>query len=313
MNRMKSRRHGPPLLIRPADALLPLALLIASLAGHGEGAKSLYKFTLFTRMLALGSAVGLRCAFSAQPSMRLARGSARLALGLQVVGGGVAALIWAFRGELSPWKLFMTVAGIGVNIEAVFYEYLRAAGEERSAALLHAITAALILGGTLTAVPDAPPVYLLTGSLISAAVGGVVAATIADGLGRAKYSIDLLRYTPRALLYCGLYPLTWVLLRRVPGLWVAESPTFAPLFVGLIPWLLWRTPFRRSALEARPMNRAAAVTLAACAAIVALCALPALSSLAPELPAAAVMAAAATLCALAVFSRIEWPGKTENN
>ncbi|MBR1559524.1 MAG: hypothetical protein IJ646_04710, partial [Clostridia bacterium] len=64
-------------MVRPADALLPLALLIVSALGRSDMAENVFIYTWLSRLFALASCRGLRQAFSEQPSMRKVTGSVK--------------------------------------------------------------------------------------------------------------------------------------------------------------------------------------------------------------------------------------------
>lgn len=287
-------------LLRPVDGLLPLSLFIAALAGAGE-ALTLYKYALAAAMLALGTAAGLRRAFSAQPSMRMVRGSVVVALALQPIGGALTAgAIYLKNGGMSPHTPWFAVAAALLNVEHVFYEYLYAAGSHREAALTRAATSSAVLAALLS--HDLKYIAAATGAgaLISAAVG-----LARGGPLKGKPNVQVLRSAPAALLQLALYPAAWAALRRVPQL-PLHSATAAPLFAGLILWTLSRSPFRRSALEARPFNRAMLVVLLSSALALALSQSPPVAALTPfPLAATALSLLLAALCSLAVYGNLE--------
>lgn len=294
-------------LLRPADGLLPLSLLVAALAG-GEEALRVYKYALVSALLALGTSVGLRRAFSAQPSMRKVRGSVAVALALQPLGGALAlAAAYLKNGGLPPASLWYATAAVFLNAEQVFHEYLYAAGAQRDAAITRSLTAALLLAALL----------LRDCRYIAAAAGAGVAIAASAGLARGgplkgKLNPQVLRAAPAAMLQLGLYPAAYAALRRVPELPLHSAATSAPLLAGLVLWTLSRSPFRRSALEARPFYRAMLAVLAGAVAALALWRVPAVSEavtarvpIAAEIPAVGVSLALAVVCAVVMYGNFE--------
>ena len=309
---MKQKRSSKMRLLRPTDAALPLAFLIAAIAGHGEAAAAICAAKLAAHTLGLSTAEGARIAFATQPSMRTARGTVKLALLLQCAGAvlcGVGA--WLFRGELSAVKLLLlTAAGLLMNIGHVFYEYLFAAGEKRSAVLCELLTAILLLAGMLMSpAPDLTSdatedvLYPLCASGIGALVSAVIGLAIGGGL-KGRLNPQVLKVAPRALLQSLLYPsLAVAAMLLVP--WVRLEPI--AFFAGLALYQLCRTPFRRSSLEGRTFNRAVIAIALFCAAAFGATRIPALGALPfiGLIGQCALMLLLAAACVMALFCSME--------
>ena len=261
MKPLKSHR-----LIRIADAFLPATLLIVTLLGRDAIATDLFLALMLVRLLALASSTGLRAAFALQPSMRYAQGSAAVALIAQVVGAAVALPVFGlFHSRALP----LIAAGLLLNIEHVFYEYMYAEGDGNSAILSRGITAALILTGLLLSCPPGrgmadpsiyAPVYLIVTSALAALVALAIGLSMGGSL-RAKLNLQVLKIAPMSLLQAALYPGLALLLTLYSGL---DVQTCAPLFAGLILYELMKTPFRRTPAEALPMNKALRILCGVC-------------------------------------------------
>lgn len=289
-------------LIRPSDALLPLALLASALAGRPDAALSLYKYALLTRLLSLATPLGLRRAFSAQPSMRMARGSVLAALPMQPLGFALALpLIYLLKGGVEDAAVIFAASGMCLNLEHIFYEYLFAAGEKYSAALLRALTSALTFGGLLLTSTAAGDGFfpcrletVLGACLLSALIAAVAGICFGGPLKRAAPNLRVLRASPWALAQCAVYPAALWALSKAPFSALRGLFTAVPLLAGLAVWHLWRTPFRRSALESRPMNAALAVISAISVAL----------TLVPGAKTAAIAVFVACACAFAMYGRV---------
>lgn len=315
MKRHMMRRR----LIRPADALLPLALATAALLGHGAAAVRLFVCLWGARLLGLSTAGSLPMAFARQPSMRDVQGSVKCALLMQLVGAALAACGLRLLGPewFKPEGLSFLGAGLLLDLEQVFYEYLYAAGDGSSAGVSRLITAALTFAGLCLSgtLPAAPAIAAAAALLASAAV----ALVIGGGL-KGKINLETLACAPSGLLRDALYPaafaaLALLLPRYAPD--IAAAPTLAnPLpwdasfFIGLAAYSLCRSPFRRTKSEARPMNVALLVTLAVSLAITVpallrpelLSGMPGLNGYRPtDLPVLGAAVLLACLCGFALF------------
>lgn len=270
-----------PKLFKPTDMLMPSALLIAALMGRGNVAFKLYLSLLAVRILGLSSAPGLRIAIARQPSMRYVQGSAILALGLQIIGAGIALLLSAVIPSLSL-DFPLILCGLLLNIEHVFYEYLYAMGDRPSAAQYRSVSAILTLSGLLLCVPPAGPGGASGGALTAFASGidhallivplalsaliGLIVALSLGGRPRPRFDRELLRIAPLSTLGSLLFPALCLI-----GMALLKIASPVPLFAGLTLCEACRTPFRRSPLEARPMNRALLACCAAAAVTSVLC------------------------------------------
>ena len=272
MKRRLIRRH----LVRPADALLPLAFAAAALLGHNATAVRLFVCLWGARLLGLSTAGSLPMAFARQPSMRDVQGSVKCALLMQFVGTALAAGLLRLLGPgwFEPAGLSLIGAGLLLNLEQVFYEYLYAAGDGSSAGVARLITAALTFAGLCLSdtLPAAPAIAASAALLASSAV----ALVIGGGL-KGRLSPTPLACAPSGLLRDALYhaafaALALLLPRYAPGIaavptWETSLPWDASFFIGLAAYSLCRSPFRRAKSEAGPMNVALLVTLAVTLAI----------------------------------------------
>ena len=270
----KPKRTSKYRLVRPADALLPGAFLLAGALGREAVAAQLCFFLIITRLAGLAAPIAARAAFAAQPSIRAVRGTVRTALLMQTAGGALTALILlaVFRGAMPadvPWQL---AGGLLLNIEHVFYEYLFAAGETGSARLCRGVTALLTFAGLMLTAPMSGgsalahvPGWTLAAAALSAGLAGGIGLSIGGGL-KGRLNRQLLRESPRALLQTALYPLAgWGILR------LCGVERAYPFFCGWIVYELCRAPFRRAPSESRAMNRALAAVAAAGALLALIC------------------------------------------
>ena len=329
---MKQRRTNHHLM-RPSDAILPGAMLVASILGYGGPAAQLYAAWFAVALLSLFACRGLRAAFAMQPSIRDVRGSVKCALLLALFGGAAAAgLSGLLPGGYAPGTLSLIGAGFLLNIEHIFYEYMYAAGEKRSAALSRGLTALFLLAGIIletsrkigstllftfqeirpeTAEIAAGTPFMLIAAGISALTAAVVGLAMGGGL-RGRWNGAVLRCAPRAALQTALYPAAAFLLFRL-----TDADSFAlSFFAGLTVYELCKTPFRRSPLESRQFNRALLIVGIAAALLGAVSALcgnaleaaftssPVLYDVAMEIQTACAAIFIAAICGFALFGSI---------
>ena len=246
-------------LLRLSDLFLPAAFLATSLLGRQEAALGLFVALYATKLCALASADALRATFATQPSMKYVQGSALIALVAQLPGAALALLILYLipgtRGLLP-----LVPCGMLLNIEHVFYEYLCAVGDKNSAAFSRCITAVLVLLGMLLCTPPRHGTFGLvsidsTWPFITCGLSALVGLFISASLG-GKFNpvsnFQVFRFAPIAMLQAALCPA--LILVALAMLWPATF-TPAPAFVGLMLYEACRTPFRRTPLESRGMNR----------------------------------------------------------
>ena len=266
---MNIKKRKSPSVTRFSDALLPGSLLIAALLGREAVALCLFTALYAVKLCSLAAADGLRAAFARQPSMRYVQGSALLALLLQIPGAAVAALISRLSGLNASYLPFIA-CGLLLNIEHVFYEYLFAAGDGRSATLCRGITALLTLAGLLLCAPPAAKtfpvgeyeaVFLLIPCAASALVGLSISLA-SGGRLRPKLNAEVLRRAPASLLRTLLFPALAII---ALALLKPEPFTALPLFAGLTLYAPCCAPFRRTPSESAGMNR---LLLAVCGAAV---------------------------------------------
>ena len=315
MKRKIKRRR----LARPADAFLPLALLLAALFGHGIPAVYLFGCMWGARLLALSTAGSLRAAFAMQPSMRDVQGSVKCALLTQPMGALlIAVLLRCLSTEwLQPKGIFLIAAGLLLNWEHVFHEYLYSAGDGSSALLSRLITAALTFAGLFLSetLPAALPIAAGASMLASCSI-----ALVTGGGLKGRLNAGPLRAAPPFILQDLLYPAAfagWMIAlpkclpeyhRPFDGLSLA--PWDAAFFAGLALYSLCRTAFRRSPGESRPLNRALAI-VSVIAVLLGICALlivrgtadlpSAVTRLAQDIPVFATALLTAAVCGFALF------------
>ena len=243
-----------PRLVRVPDAFLPAALAAFSILRPGDLAGLyLYAAALIVSALSLFAGRAVRLAFAQQPAIRHVRGSVKSALLMTLAGTAltVAAALIFRQAERFPTALI--AAGGLLNIEHIFYEYMYAIGDRRSAALSRGLTALFTLAGALL---SAENTLWLTGmAALSALVALVVSLVMGDGTA-GRLDGALLRCAPRAAIQSALYPATAL------AVFVALKYDRAalPFFTGLMLYELCRTPFRRSSQEARGFNAALLIT-----------------------------------------------------
>lgn len=296
-------------LFRPGSVLLPLSLLAAALLGRGGAALGLFTALYGVRLLALATSESLRAAFALQPSMRYVQGSVAVALGVQAVGATLAALLcWRIPQLLA--LLPLVPCGLLLNIESVFNEYLYALGDRQSALTARGFTSGLTLLGLILCAPSRQGlsalgeidfVWPLVTSALSALIG-LFAGLALGGRPRPRPNPEPLRHAPLALLQSGLYP---ALALAVLAALFPVGIIPAPLFAGLALYEGCRTPFRRSAMESRPLNRALLVAagIGAAAALAGWAALKGPFGEYCRMSAVSILLAAA--CAFALFGRLE--------
>ena len=290
-----------PSLLRLPDAFLPAALLAHSLLCPGDPlAIRLYLAMLAVSLGSLFAARGARIAFARQPTMRGVRGSVKTALLLVLTGGGVAAgaAALAFKGSFPDiWPLI--AAGTLLNIEHIFYEYMYAVGDSRSATLSRGLTALFAFAGLMLSKGKAP--WLVGTAAISALVALVVGLVMGDG-ARGKPNGAIFRAAPRAAVQTALYPaaaLAAVVLLR-------PARYSAAFFAGLILYELCKTPFRRTKMEAKTFNRALLAVIVVCAlGIVPLATGMITDARFSDVPVACAALLLAAVCALVLFGNFK--------
>lgn len=255
-----SRNNNHHSLLRLPDAILPAAVaLCCALRPDSYLTINLYIAWFAVAFLSLFASRGVRIAFARQPAIRHVRGSVKCALLLTLAGGALAigaAALW-FKGEWSR-ALPVIAAGCLINIEHIFYEYMYAIGDRRSAALSQSITAILTLAGLLLA--DSQPLWLVGTAGLAALVSLVISFVMGDGV-RGKLDATVARVAPRAALQTALFPaaaLAAILLFH-------PVSYFFAFFAGLSLYEVCKTPFRRSEMEARGFNVALLVVIVICA------------------------------------------------
>ena len=300
------KRPARPRLLRVPDTLLPLALALGcALQPGGWLPVNLYVAQMAAMCLSLFACRGVRVAFAWQPAIRAVRGSVKCALLLTLAGRALAAGAVAlyFKGEWTR-ALPVVAAGCLLNIEHIFYEYMYAINDRRSAAIARGLTAVLTLAGLLLA--DGQPLWLTGATAVSALVALVIALVMGDGT-RGRLNAAVLRAAPRAAAQTALYPAV-----ALAAILILKPERYAlAFFVGLSLYELCKTPFRRSEMEAREFNRALLIVMGVCALGTA----PLWLGLvipAPlaEIPAVCAALLLAAVCALILFGNV---GKGKSN
>ncbi len=286
-----------PRLVRVPDAFLPAALAVFSmLRPDSPSALLLYIATLIVSALSLFACRGIRLAFARQPAIRHVRGSVKCALLLTLAGAALSTLAaWLLRHPMAD-ALPLIAAGMLLNIEHIFYEYMYAIGDRRSAILSRGLTALFSITGLLLSEQNI--LWLVGMAGLSALVSIVVSLVMGDGF-QGRLDVTVVRCVPWAALQTALYPAAAL------GIYFALRPDRVglPFFVGLTLYELCKTPFRRSPLEARSFNKYLLIA----------CAVAALGMIAARLASAGcnsvpflacAMLLAAALCAFALFGNI---------
>jgi len=256
-------------LLRPSDLLLPLAFLVASLVGRGEVALELFIVLYVTKLCALATADGLRAAYATQPSMKYVQGSTLTAFACQFFGIILACLIFYLIPGMRP-LLPLAPCGLLLNIEHVFYEYLCAVGDKKSALASRSITAVLTLLGLQLCMPPHNGPFVLTSvdpiwPLITCGLSALVELFISVALGGRFHpvpNVEVFRRAPLSMVHAALCPA--LILVALNLLWPA-SFTPSPVFAGLLLHEACRTPFRRAPLESKDMNRLLLIVVGAAA------------------------------------------------
>lgn len=233
-------------LSRVPDALVPAALLGASALGRGDQAAVLYLCVLAVHLLSLGASHGVRAAFARQTSVRAVRGSVLCGGMLQITASIILVFLSYYLYDLRyiPW----IIAGLSLNIEHMFYEYLCAMGDGYSAAMCHVLTALFTFAGLLLGTDGEAAFYAAVATSIPAAVSVVISLYI-HGLS-VRFNAQVIGRGPRAMIYSAFYPLAVAVIAALCRIKCLSVPFFA----GLIVYAFCRTPYRRSRVESRRMN-----------------------------------------------------------
>ena len=301
------RKKRPPRLIRPADALMPIAALIALPFTNYLAFISFAVPLAGITLLSLASCRGLRAAFATQPSIRSVRGGVKAALLLQLGGTALFCAGWrAFDPTLDLQQLALAGAALAFNIEHTFYEYLYATGDGRSAVMSRILSSALVAAGIiLYSSHDGDPLWLFGACAIAAGASSVIALAIGGPLN-GPLNGQVLRCAPRALLQIFLYPLAGAAICHLVARFSPELPfSLIPFFVGLALYEVCRTPFRRSQQESRALDR----LLIGAAGVGAMCIAASFTPFARyafrgDVLMTGAMLIAAALCAFALYSSL---------
>lgn len=246
-------------LFRPSDLFLPAAFLIASLLGRGTAALCLFICLYAVKLCSFCAADSLPAAFASQPSVKYVQGSAVVALIAQLPGAILTALIFRMIPVTRP-LLPLVPCGMLLNIEHVFYNYLFAVGDSKSACFSRCITAVTALLGMLLCTPreyvflnpaNIEAAWPLITSGLAAMIGLFLSMTLGGKL-RPVLNGEVFRRAPLSMLQTALCPALTIAV--LAAMWPA-SFTPAPVFAGWALYEAFRTPFRRSALESKSMNR----------------------------------------------------------
>lgn len=320
-------------LSRPSDAFLPLALLAACLLGESTAIWNLFLAYFAVKICSLCTADGARIAFSTQPSLRDVRGSVLLALCMQLVGGGIAIGIPYKFFELSMQMLLLFGAGLALHIEQVFYEYLFATGDSHSASLCRLLTSILIWAGLMlssgTSAFNILPIaemWVLGAALLGMLISIIIGIAF-GGFPKGRLNVQIMRSIPRAMLQTLFFPmlaLAIFFLRRPAikldfiyelGLLPTTELSFG-FCIGLMLFNLYRTPFRRSSMESRTMNRTLLLIIAASAFIWGAWLIPAVSKVIRSftllsfnfayIPGTCLMIILSACCTLLLFAHMPW-------
>lgn len=317
---MRKKAKRARRLVRPADAFLPLALLLVSALGKSTIAEQVFINKLFPELFALASARGVRMAFSEQPSMRRVAGSVKLALALQFIGAFAFLVLDLIRnqGRFTMSSTVYITVGMLLNIEHVFYEYLFATGDSGSATRVRAITSALTAAGimmTSAASGEGVLPYGLEWLLGGTALAAILAAFIGRSVGgqlKGKVTSRVLKCAPLAMVQSAVYPIAWMLALLALRPVMFDSVTAVPFFAGLTVYELARTPFRRTRMESRGFNLAVPLVALVGFLLAAIHYVPSAQAFAAqylgrwshEVPATGAMLFAAAVCAFGMYGNL---------
>ena len=307
-------------MLRPADAFLPLAFILAAALGKSSVAEQVYLNALLPALFALSSARGVRMAFSEQPSMRRVAGSVKLALALQFIGAFAFLVLDLIRngGQFVTTNAVYIGMGMMINIEHVFYEYLFATGDGPSATRVRLISSAVIAAGimmtTVSSASDLLPYHLewlLGAATLGAALSAFIGRTIGGRL-KGRVNSRVLRCAPLAMVQSAIYPLMWLMTLILLKPIMFQSLTAVPFFAGLMVYELARTPFRRSGRESMGFNLAMLGVALVGAALIAMGYVPEaqgmitniLGKWSHELPALGVMLMISSICGFAMYGSL---------
>ena len=287
------------------DGIIPLALLAAAIFMPKAPSMPLFIGIFVVHLLSLAASHGVRAAFGWQTAIHQVRGSVKCALLLQIAASVICALLTRVPFQYNDlFTLPMVIAGGCLNIEHTFYEYLLAVGDGYSAGLCEGLTALLTLAGLVMTGNQASPYWLVGLCAAAAGASAVVGCAMGDGM-KGKLNARVIACAPLALLQSAVYPAAYVALSHLLRLDDAAIPFFA----GLTVYTLLRTPYRRSQLEAGPMNKALLVLCAATAVVLAIACFTFRLPIASPLPAACCATLLAALCAFIMYGNIRLPGK----
>ena len=254
MNRIKRLN-----LFRPSGLFLPAAFLAASMLGRGTAALCLFICLYAVKLCSLCAADSLPAAFASQPSVKYVQGSAVAALVAQLPGAILTALIFRLFSVTRP-LLPLIPCGMLLNIEHVFYNYLFAVGDSKSACFSRCITAVMALLGMLLCSPreygllnpsNIEAIWPLITSGLAALIGLFLSMTLGGKL-RPVLNAEVFRRAPLSMLQTALCPALTI--AALAALWPSDFHP-APVFAGWALYEACRTPFRRTALESKFMNR----------------------------------------------------------
>ena len=236
-------------------------------------------------------------------------------LPLQLVGALAFFVVDLLRnqGRIVTVNFLYIAAGMLLNKEHVFYEYLYATGDAASATRLRTITAALTCAGIMmtTEAGGGPLPHNMQWLIGAAALSAGLSAFIGRSIGgrmKGKFNNRVLKCAPMAMVQSAVYPVMWLLALMLLRPIMFQSLTAVPFFLGLMVYELSRSPFRRSHMEAKGFNIAMLVTVLVGAVMIALQFVPSAQAIfgswGHEIPAAGVMLIAAAVCAFGMYGNV---------
>ena len=324
---MRKKLTNKMRLTRPSDVFLPLALLLGCLFGRQNGAIFLFMSIFLIKLLSLSASDSLRIAFATQPSMRDVRGSVASALICNGIGSIIALLLLYLIGNhFFQCGLGFILTGFFLNIEHVFYEYLFATGDRRSAALSRLLTSIFLLTGMLLSDDSNLGIWHpLNYMAFAAAIVSCIVGLALGGWPRGRLNARIIICAPRAMLQTFLYPfLTLAASALIEGKFPpnfelqplifnfsAELPGFLPIglcagfFAGWMLVSVCRTPFRRSSMESRNMNVILLILIISAALILGFIHLPGLSlPVSPQYDVNSAVSQISILCGMLILAAL---------
>lgn len=254
-------------LMRPATALFPLALMLASLLGGAEKVAWLLCVFYLIQILSLCAADCFRNAAAREPGVRRVDKRFGGAVAQLLTGAVLVGLVWhALKMDAKAgWTVF--AVGALINIEQLFEERMYALCRNADGVVLSVISNLLLLGGILMDVSggvdrllDLANFYTLCGAGLGMVISVVTCYAI-EPMRAFSLLPRNLAFCPKAAIQTLLYPAVMTLVAYLGTWWdesvldnMLELAGSVEFLSGLLLWRLARTVCRRSSDESRALN-----------------------------------------------------------